>query len=122
MAFVEVQGEEQERRNFDYLRLPQPGDAVTGVFVKKFDDEGKFGKSTQIMIREETAEGPRNWALRENGDLRAKFARVKVGQVVRVTFVGLGEAIVLRDGTPGNPPNLYRVEVDDGRQAAPSFP
>jgi hypothetical protein len=115
MAFHEVQAEQDQRR-FEYLKFQGPGDSVTAVYVKKFEDEGKFGKSTQVLLRESVAGGDeRLWALRENGDLRSKMAKVKVGSRVRITFCGLGEPITLRDGSQGTPPNLYRVEVDDGR-------
>jgi hypothetical protein len=115
MAFREVQADPSDKKGHRYLKLSAPGEAITATYVKRFDEDGQFGRQTLVMLEEAQEDGTTAlWALRENADLRSKIKAAKPGDIVRITYLGDGEAVTLRNGERGNPSRMYRVEIEDG--------
>jgi len=79
------------------------GDDIEGFLVQKQEDVG-INKSMLYSI--ETPTGVLNvWG---SAILDSRMAMLKIGDKVRITYKGLGEA---KGGK--NPPKIFKVEVDD---------
>jgi hypothetical protein len=79
------------------------GDSIEGVLVHKEDN---VGENKSWMYNIETPDGVKSVWGSAVLDSRMKF--VTVGNKVRVTYKGLGEA---KSGR--SPPKIFKVEVDE---------
>lgn len=78
------------------------GDFIEGVLV---DSQRDIGVNKSMLYSIETPEGVKNvWGATI---LDSKMALVKVGEKVKITFKGLGEAKAGK-----NAPKIFMVEVD----------
>lgn len=78
------------------------GDFVEGILVQKQDD---VGENKSKMYSVDTSEGIINvWG---SVVLDGRMALVKVGDKIKITYKGLGEA---KSGR--NAPKIFKVEVD----------
>lgn len=94
MAYEEINPEEWKFEN--------DGDFIEGIFVKSQEDVG-VNKSMLYSI--ETPEGVKNvWG---SAVLDTRMSLAKVGDKIKITFKGLGEA---KGGH--NAPKIFKVEVD----------
>lgn len=94
MAYVEI-----NPTDWTYTK---DGEFIEGIYALKKEDIG-INKSKLYSI--ETSDGVKNvWG---SAILDSRMALVKVGDKIKITYKGLGEA------TGGkNPPKLFKVEVD----------
>jgi len=123
MAFVDTQFEEPEIVRFAKLELI--GDAIEGIFAGTEERQNNFGKK-EVHIKVKTGEAEDGEAviesLRANQRLLAQVASIKRGAKVRIEYVeDRANDGVARDGTPLKPTKIYRVQVDDGKQARVPF-
>lgn len=77
-------------------------DFIEGVVINKEDD---VGENKSWLYSLETSEGVKSvWG---SAILDSRMAFVKIGDKVKITYRGLGEAKAGR-----NPPKIFKVEVD----------
>jgi len=94
MGYVEL--------NPEYWIYEKDGDFVEGVLLNKVD---KVGKNESWLYSIETPEGVKSvWG---SVVLDGKMALTKVGDKIKITYNGLGEA---KSGR--NAPKLFKVEID----------
>ena len=78
------------------------GDFIEGVLLRKEDN---VGENESWLYSIETPEGVKNvWG---SAVLDTRIALIKVGEKVKITYKGKGEAKAGR-----NPPKIFKVEVD----------
>lgn len=78
------------------------GDSITGVLIKIEEDVGT-NKSKLYTIEQD--EQPTNiWG---STILDQRMTGIKVGNLIRITYLGLGEKVGGK-----NPPKIFKVEVD----------
>jgi len=122
MGWTDTVFEEPVRVQFAKLDLI--GDDIEGVFAGTEERKNNFGKSeVHILIKTgHTQEGePVMESLRANQRLLAQVASVKRGTKIRIEYVSdQPNDGVDKQGNPLKPSKLYRVQVDDGKSAAPA--
>jgi len=80
----------------------EDGDFIEGVLVNK---QEKVGENKSMLYSVEVPEGVKNiWG---SAILDSRMSFVKIGDKVKITYKGLGEA---KHGR--NPPKIFKVEVD----------
>lgn len=83
-------------------KFSEEGDFIEGVLVQKQEN---IGVNDSMLYSVENADGIKNvWG---SAILDSRMAFVKVGEKVKITFKGLGEA---KGGH--NAPKIFKVEVD----------
>jgi hypothetical protein len=119
MAWTDTKFEEPERVQF--AKLEQIGDALEGVFAGTTERQNNFGrKEVHVLVKTGTSEDGEALieSLRTNQRLLAQVASVRRGALIRIEYVDdRPNEGVDREGKPLSPTKLFRVQVDDGKQA-----
>jgi|TARA_Y100000296_G_scaffold45780_1_gene52474 hypothetical protein len=83
-------------------KYEKDGDSIEGILTQKQDN---IGINNSMLYSIETPEGIRSvWG---SAVLDSRMIAVKIGEMVKITYKGLGEA---KGGK--NAPKIFKVEVD----------
>lgn len=114
MAFRDVELTEEERAALGakFKKFDAIGDRVGGLFVKREERNGRYGKETVYTIRTKNEAGViEDISISSGGNsdavLKLEKAGLKQGNKVIVAFTGT------RDVGKQHPMKLFKVQVDD---------
>ncbi len=98
-----------QENNPGVFEFKDENQSLTGVLIKVQHD---VGPSDSMLYSLEVDGKP--WNVWGSTILDQRMIGIKVGDLIRITFKGLGEA------KPGkNAPKIFKVELDDGKSDEP---